>query len=280
MKDGWPAMAMPGARSLLRDDEFAVGAGERPPRAVPAAGETAHMAAARELLASFHDRLSAWRDGDGPELDLTHCEPGSVHVASQMLGAGEISIRIRGPRTVHIHETSFPGLWRVQECDESDRVVRDRLVACPIPAVVVQAARGATAARVGAAAAPRGGTRATTLLRQILQQSATRRNGNRAHVVNLTLLPLGPEDRCVLDEVLGAGPVAIDSRGFGCCRASSTTARDVWRVQYFNGARMLILDTLEVVEVPEVALAAPEALAGSRVRLGELVDWMVEAGTA
>jgi hydrogenase-1 operon protein HyaF len=32
-----------------------------------------------------------------------------------------------------------------------------------------------------------------------------------------------------------------------------------------------------VVDVPEVALAAPEDLADSRERLGELVEWMTEA---
>ena len=55
------------------------------------------------------------------------------------------------------------------------------------------------------------------------------------------------------------------------------TVRDVWRVQYFNSMQTLILDTLEVVDVPEVALAAPEDLADSKERLGELVQWMSES---
>jgi hydrogenase-1 operon protein HyaF len=39
----------------------------------------------------------------------------------------------------------------------------------------------------------------------------------------------------------------------------------------------MILNKLEVVEIPEVAIAAPEDLADSRDRLGELVDWMTES---
>ena len=39
----------------------------------------------------------------------------------------------------------------------------------------------------------------------------------------------------------------------------------------------LILNTLEVVRVPEVALAADEDLAESRERLAELVEWMAES---
>ena len=38
-----------------------------------------------------------------------------------------------------------------------------------------------------------------------------------------------------------------------------------------------ILNTLEVVGVPEVALASSEDLADSRERLAELVQWMDES---
>ena len=84
------------------------------------------------------------------------------------------------------------------------------------------------------------------------------------HVINLTLFPLTPEDHRVLEQALPVGPVAIISRGFGNCRITSTLARDVWRVQYFNNMNTLILNTLEVVEAPEVALAPPEDLVDSR----------------
>ena len=244
---------------------------------IPASVDDAHMAAARDLLAGFHDRLRAWREGDGPELDMTHVAPGPLGMANQMLGEGEVSIRIRGPREVHIQETLFAGLWRVQEHDESGRVARDRLMACTIPALVTHAARQSAAPRLPSVAVPAGAMNSPALLHEIGQQVATRRNGTAPHVVNLTLLPLTPEDHDVLDQAMAPGPVAIMSRGFGSCRVSSTLVRDVWRVQYFNSMQTLILNTLEVVEVPEVALAAVEDLADSRERLGELVEWMTEA---
>jgi hydrogenase-1 operon protein HyaF len=67
------------------------------------------------------------------------------------------------------------------------------------------------------------------------------------------------------------------SRGFGNCHVTSTGLADVWRVQYFNNMNTLILNTIEVVDVPEVVLAAAEDLADSRKRLAELVDWMSES---
>ena len=45
---------------------------------IPASADDAHMAAARDLLAGFHDRLRAWQDGDGPELEMTHVAPGPL----------------------------------------------------------------------------------------------------------------------------------------------------------------------------------------------------------
>ena len=98
-----------------------------------------------------------------------------------------------------------------------------------------------------------------------------------AHVINLTLLPLSPEDIAHIDRVLDGGSVVILSRGFGNCRISSTAARHVWRVQYFNNMQTLILNTIEVVAMPEVAVAAREDLVESHERLAELVQWMSDS---
>ena len=81
----------------------------------------------------------------------------------------------------------------------------------------------------------------------------------------------------MLERALPVGPVAIMSRGFGNCRDHVDATRDVWRVQYFNTMNTLILNTIEVVDVPEVAIAAREDLADSRERLAELVEWMGES---
>jgi hydrogenase-1 operon protein HyaF len=114
------------------------------------------------------------------------------------------------------------------------------------------------------------------LLQELDAQLRSRKPGAAAHVVNLTLFPMTPPDHEVLERALPVGGVAIISRGFGNCRITSTAARDIWRVQYFNSMNTLILNTIEVVEVPEVALAAAEDLADTRERLAELIEWMSE----
>jgi hydrogenase-1 operon protein HyaF len=115
------------------------------------------------------------------------------------------------------------------------------------------------------------------LIAELSAHAAQRSPQEPAHVLNLTLFPLSPDDHGVLEAALPVGPVAIMSRGFGSCRITSTLLRDTWRVQYFNSMSTLILNTIEVVEVPDVALAAREDLADSLARLSELVDWMGES---
>ena len=79
-----------------------------------------------------------------------------------------------------------------------------------------------------------------------------------------------------MDHVLGTGRVLILSRGYGNCRITSTGLRDTWWVQYFNSTDKLILNTLEVTRVPDVAPAAEEDYLDSIERLGEWIDALRE----
>ena len=62
------------------------------------------------------------------------------------------------------------------------------------------------------------------------------------------------------------------SRGYGNCRITATAQAHVWKVQFFNSMDTLILDTYEVTEMPEVALAAAEDLAESAVRIRDVIE--------
>ena len=110
---------------------------------------------------------------------------------------------------------------------------------------------------------------APALLNELRGASANWRPGDEAHIINLTLLPVTHEDLDYLARQLGGGPVTILSRGYGNCRITSTALPCTWWVQYFNSTDQLILDTIEVVDVPVVALAADEDLADSVERLRE-----------
>jgi len=202
---------------------------------VPERTDAEALSEARDVLQEFLEALEPWDPllaSPAPMLALTGLSPAARVIVNQMLGDGEVSIKLDGERRAHIVE-------------------------------IVEGAMNSPA-----------------LLHEITEQIAQRKPPSPAHVINLTLFPLTPEDHRVLEKALPVGPVAIISRGFGNCRITSTLARNVWRVQYFNTMNTLILNTLEIVEAPEVALAAPEDIEDSRERLSELIEWMSESCTA
>jgi hydrogenase-1 operon protein HyaF len=246
---------------------------------VPARAQASALPVAREVLASFLHQFEQWKPaatGAGPRLDLATVPADALELVNQMLGEGEVSVRVAGAPEYRIQESVFTGLWRVCAFDGDGRHCGDWLEAGGLPGVVPAAARSEALQRVPVVEVPTGAMNAPALLAEIDAQMRARRPGARAHVINLTLLPVTREDHAMLASALDAGPVAIVSRGFGNCRIESTRARDVWRVRYFNSVSTLILDTIEVVDVPEAALAATEDLEDSRGRLAELVDWMAE----
>jgi hydrogenase-1 operon protein HyaF len=244
---------------------------------VPESDDRAGMARARDVLTELLDRLNGWdgTPGSHPQLDVSSLGADALAVLNQMLGEGEVGIKLRGDCETCIQESVFAGVWRVQRTREDGRIEADQIQACAVPPVVAEtAAAGATGIRPVEFA--QGAMNSPALLTEIREQQKRYRAGRPAHVVNLTLLPLSPEDHAALEHALPVGPVAIMSRGFGNCRITSTAARHVWRVQYFNNMQTLILNTIEIVDLPEIAIAAPEDLADTRERLAELIQWMGE----
>ena len=79
------------------------------------------------------------------------------------------------------------------------------------------------------------------------------------------------EDLDLLAERLGTGPCVILSRGYGNCRITSTAIRNTWWVQYYNSQETLILNTLEISSVPDVACASQEDIEDSAARLKEIL---------
>jgi hydrogenase-1 operon protein HyaF len=118
---------------------------------------------------------------------------------------------------------------------------------------------------------------APLLVEEIRDQVARWRPGQTPHVVNLTLLPVTPEDIGYLDHQLGTGRVLLLSRGYGNCRISNTRLPHCWRVVYYNSMDKVILNTVEVVDMPEVAMAAPEDLRDSHERLQDVLGYLEQA---
>jgi hydrogenase-1 operon protein HyaF len=213
----------------------------------------------------------------GTRVALAGMAPGARHALDDSLGQGEVSaIAEDGGQSWHVQETAFCGVWRVQRVAGTAEVAEDLLEVGAMPQVVRRAARPGDVAPPRPRALPEGVMNAPAVLAEIRDRARRLPEGAPAHVINLSHLPFNDADHAALAGVLGDGRVTILSRGFGNCRIAATGLGRVWRVQYFNSMSTLILDTIEVVDVPEAALANDDDFAESRARLRELVEWLRE----
>jgi hydrogenase-1 operon protein HyaF len=173
--------------------------------------------------------------------------------------------------TAQIEESTFAGPWRVRFTDTEGLLVGDYLEVAAIPEAVREAMQGA-APDLLIGAPPEGAMNVMPVLAEIRERMAAHAPGQPPHVINFSLFPMTPEDMAFLQATLGEGPVRLVSRGYGNCRAIATAARGVWSVQHTNTMDAVVLDTLEIGDVPAVVLAAEEDFADSSVRLSEIED--------
>lgn len=242
-----------------------------PARRAPATPDEERAAA--EVVGQLLDLLGDDRPAE-PSLDLYGLAPGVVRLLNETLGEGEVSAKL--DNHTEVQETAFAGLWRLRRYGADGELAADTLEIGAIPRRVLERARGA--ATVALPPAPPGLMNAPALLAEILARAGRYRETGAAHVINLTLLPMTPEDLTYIDAALGRGAVSLLSRSYGNCRITATALDGVWWVQYFNAAETLILNTLEITRMPEAALAAPEDLADSRERLADCLEVLREGG--
>ena len=168
------------------------------------------LSEARDMLQEFLEALDPWdpaMGAAGPRIDISGLSPAAIDITDQMLGEGEVSIKIEGARKAHIQESVFAGIWRVCELDAEDRLIADWIEAASLPAIVLEAARVAAAPSPTPVAVPEGAMNSPALLNEIADRIRHRQPGHPAHVINLTLFPLTPEDHRVLEQALPVGPV-------------------------------------------------------------------------
>ena len=239
-----------------------------------AAPET--VAAVLALLGEFV--AAAGRQGlaGAASVDLLG-QPAAVReLINQSLGFGEVSAFTTAPRHWRVQETAFAGFWRVLEVGDDGRFLADRLETGAIPGVLLDAMQSCAGSTLAPPDYAAGCMNAQALVEEIRMQAAAWQPGDAAHVINLSLLPVSEADLDTLYGWLGHREVSILSRGYGNCRITSTRLRNVWWVQYFNSMDTLILNSLEVVGVPDVALAAADDFADSLERLREYLALMAE----
>ena len=231
------------------------------------------MAGARDTMLWLRDALGRFNDTQEPQLaNLTALDADNRDIVNQILGEGEVSVTQNGPVRAITQESILAGVWRTLYLDEDDQVTFDLLEVAGVPHYVRMQETGERDIVLNLEDAPADAVNAPSILFELDSYRKQYTNGQPQKVINLSLLPLTDADIGFLDEKLGQGSVDILSRSYGKCQVSTTLVPNVWWVRYYNSMNILILNTLEVVDVPHVACAAPEDLRDSASRLDEILS--------
>jgi hydrogenase-1 operon protein HyaF len=252
----------------------------RPP-VLPEPEDLLGLDQARAALEQVLVLLERGADGGAPgHVPLGRLSPKDFALVNQVLGEGEASAIVQLNEAgveVRVQEAVFAGVWRLLTYRDGV-LVDDAIEVGPVPALfAVTAAEDVWPqgdAPMWKGALPPNVQNAPMLIEEIRDQVVRWKPGQVSHVVNLSLLPVTPEDIGFLDHHLGTGRVLMLSRGYGNCRISNTRLRNCWRVVYYNSMDKVILNTVEVVDMPEVAMAAAEDLRDSFERLQEVMAWL------
>lgn len=253
----------------------------RPPL-LPEPEEIAGRAKARAALGCVLELLDAAAEGrPGGQVSLLDLPAEDRALINQVMGEGEASALLRTEGSAleqRIQESVFAGVWRIMSFNDG-MLVDDVIEVGPVPMQLrITAAEDAESLyRPWRGPLPPNVQNAPMLVEELRDQIARWQPGQPPHVVNLTLLPVTPEDIAFLDHQLGTGRVLLLSRGYGNCRITNTRHPHCWRVVYYNSMDSVILNTVEVVDMPEVAMAAPEDLRDSHERLADVLGYFEQA---
>ncbi|ABM37277.1 hydrogenase expression/formation protein [Polaromonas naphthalenivorans] len=236
-------------------------------------------AALRESLVQLGHAL---QEGGNRSVSLNGLPEADLKLINTVLGEGEVSalVTTQGDDSteLRVQESVFAGVWRVVQT-ANGRVVSDTIELGYVPQALKETARQDVQASMPRwqGPLPPNVQNAPLLMSEIEDQWKLWQPGQSAYVVNLTLLPMSVEDIGFMDHHLGTGRVLILSRGYGNCRITNTCMPNTWRVVYYNSQDLVILNTVEVTELPDVAQAAREDLEDSHERLKEVLEWVEHA---
>lgn len=248
----------------------------RPPQ-LPEPEQLAGHQGAREALRRVADWLKVAGNGRSPGIvDLSELQAADRELINQVLGEGEVSARVvLVDGELQIQESVFAGVWRVVGAG------RDLIEVGAAPAALLGDARPLSsvidALETHPKVLPRGVMNAPAVIAELAEHLRRWQPGQGAQVINLTLLPLSPEDVSYLTGRLGSSGTEVLSRGYGNCRVSRSALACCWQLVYYNSQDQVILNTIEVTDLPDAVCAAAEDLADSAERLEETLSWLEQS---
>lgn len=231
---------------------------------------------ARDLMQRALDQLAAQTaDMPATALDLARLPREDRVAVDLLLQDGDVNVLYAGARRVEIQLSAYPGLWRVRYFElGGSELVADMLEIGSVPRVVSVGSfpHPEPHWQLDPASLPGGVVNAPLLLMELLDRSELYAPGESPYALDLSQLPQGPEDLQFLAQSLGQGPVTVLTRGRGHCRINSTRLPYVWWLQHYAASDSMILNTLEVIDVPAAVCVSQHELAIGAMRFAEALQ--------
>lgn len=239
---------------------------------IPEPEAVRHLHGAREAMMWLRQSLATYGSEEEPLLaNLSGLDAENRELVNQILGEGEVSINYNGAFRARSQEAVLAGVWRTLYVDQADKVCHDILEVADVPNTVRILDGRDRPINVDNKKVPAEFNNALAILVELQAKYSAFVTDGAPHTINLTLLPLSEEELAFIDERLGRGPIDTLSRSYGKCQVSSTLTPNIWWVRFFNSMGTLILNTIEITDVPEAICAAAEDLADSAKRLDDIL---------
>jgi hydrogenase-1 operon protein HyaF len=241
---------------------------------LPEPEEVENLTVAKDMLVKLYAGIKGYTCGEPAiKFDVAEMDAANVDLINQIFNEGEVSVIYESDASVQIQESVLTGIWRVRINNETGTPISDVIEIADIPSIVRDKTfQDLSPIDTSLENIPENAFNAPPILTELAEKMDTWKVGDLHHVINLTLLPLSEQDMALLGSRLGVGPITILSRGYGNCRIGSTTKKNIWWVKFFNSDDKLILNTIEVIDIPEVATAAPEDIEDSAERLKDILE--------
>lgn len=221
----------------------------------------------------LRDMLGHLQRGEMAAIPVLHLSGDDRALLADVMGDGEVTIVAGRNPAWQASEAVLAGVWAVRATGPDGAIVEDLVEIADAPRLVREAARlyAGPMPQAGTSLPP-GVMNAPAVLAEIRERAEAWRPGEPNHVINFTLLPMTDEDIAWLTTVLGQAPLSIYSGGYGMARVHHTMVAHVWAVQYLNAMGTVILDTIEIGDVPACVVAAQADFEDSAGRLGEIIE--------
>ena len=233
--------------------------------------------AVREMLDRIADALDdAAKAGRGWRKRIEALSKTDRQALLDALGEGEVSVFIsagtKEEGDVQIQETVLPGVWVGRAMDINGDIAAEWIEVTDAPHALREAAelRPRDDIPLDMLQPPQGAMNVMGVLSEAREKARTWTPNTPSHVINFTLFPMTETDSAFLAKVLGEVGVRISSGGYGAARIIMTAFKRVWAVQYLNAMGAVILDTLEIGDIPGAALAAKEDFEDSAERIRKI----------